>query len=99
MTTTTHVHRLKHSDLLALLIRHFDLHEGLFVLSVDFQVAVGAIGPTPDDMLPGMMVGVAGIGVEAVDLPGPNTLDASECNPRKVRGRSPRKPKATEGTA
>jgi len=95
MTTTTPVRSLKQSELLDLLIRHFNLHEGNFVLSVDFQVAVGAIGPTPENILPGMMIGVAGVGVVAVDSPGPNTLNASECNPRPARAR--RKAKATEG--
>jgi hypothetical protein len=79
--STAPLQNLKQSDLLELLIRHFGVHEGVYALSVDFQIAVGGIGPAPEQILPGVMVGVAGIGIVAVDVPGPNTQDAAKCNP------------------
>jgi hypothetical protein len=83
------IQNLKLKELLELLIRHFDIHEGVYDISVDFQVGVGAIGPSPDQLLPGAMIGVSAIGIAAADKAGPNTADAAVCNPRvKPRSRS-----------
>jgi len=64
-----------------LLVRHKDLHEGLYNLAFQFQIAIGAVGPSPDVVVPGAMFGVSGLGLEKVDRMGPYTVDAAIVNP------------------
>lgn len=66
-----------------LMIRDSGIHEGLYDIAVKFQVAVGAIGPSPDSILPGAMIGVDGIGLRRVKQAGPFTTDAAVVNPKK----------------
>lgn len=73
-------------ELTELLVKESKLHEGLFNLTIEFQIGVGAVGPTADTVLPGAMVGVSKIGLVAAEKEGPNTVDASSLNPvRKAR--------------
>lgn len=71
------------TELAALLVRDQGLHEGLYSLVVEFQVAVGSVGPSPDMIMPGAMVGFSKIGLLPATKPGPNTVDAAEVNPKK----------------
>ncbi len=68
-------------DVAELLIRHKDLHEGMYNLAFQFQIAIGAVGPSPDAVVPGAMFGVSGLGLEKVDRMGPYTVDAAIVNP------------------
>lgn len=70
-------------ELAAVLIKHYKLHEGLYETSIGLQVAVGAVGPTPDTVVPGAMLGVTGVGLRKTDVVGLHTIDASEVNPKK----------------
>ena len=76
-------------ELAGLLIRHKGLHEGLYNLVVQFQFAAGAVGPSPEAVVPGVMFGVSGVGLEKVDQTGPHTVDAAVVNP--VPNKSPKK--------
>lgn len=74
-------------DLAKLLVKHHDLHEGLYNLSFDLQIAVGAIGPSPESVLPGAMIGIKGVGLMKTDKEGPQTVDAAKVNPVKKTSR------------
>jgi len=65
------------------LIRIKGFHEGLYDLSIEFSFAVGNIGPTKEQMLPGAMFGVSGVGLIKTEQVGPNTVDAALVNPTK----------------
>lgn len=78
---------LEHRVLAELLVKHHDLHEGLYDLAFEFQIAVGAIGPSPESVLPGAMIGVKSIGLMKVDKNGPQTVNAAEVNPVKKSSR------------
>lgn len=73
---------LPNTDLTKLLIQHFGHHEGLFDLLVEFQIGMGAF-PTHDNkgVMPGAVLGVSGVGLQATQNKGPNTVDAAEANP------------------
>jgi len=73
-----------HRELLALLIREANLHEGKWVLSVNFGFGAGALGPGPDQLSPTAMIAVLGIGVARAtpDAPVQVQLDAALINPR-----------------
>jgi hypothetical protein len=80
-TNTSQPEILTLKDLAKILIRHKGLNEGLYNLSFRFEIAVGAVGPTPDAMVPGAMFGVSGVGLEKVPVAGPLTVDAAIVNP------------------
>ena len=63
------------------LVKHFGYHAGLYALSVEFKIAIGQVGPSPNELLPGTMVGVSRIGLLKADKLGPHVVDASEVNP------------------
>ena len=65
------------------MIRIKGFHEGLYDLSIEFSFAVGNIGPTKEQMLPGAMFGVSGVGLIKTEQVGPNTVDAALVNPTK----------------
>lgn len=72
-------HELK--EITELLIKHHGLHDGLYDLVLEFGVAIGAVGPAPDQILPGVMVGVRRVGIAKATTSGPNTIDAAKINP------------------
>lgn len=68
-------------EITELLVKHHGLHEGLYDLALEFQIAVGAVGSDPSSIFPGAMVGVRGIGLVNTDKEGPSTVNAAEINP------------------
>ena len=78
---------LEHRDLAEILVKHHGFHDGLYDLVFEFQIAVGAIGPSPESVLPGAMIGIKSIGLMKVDKNGPQTVDAAKVNPVKKPSR------------
>lgn len=64
-----------------LIIKEQKLHEGLYDLAFEFQIGVGAVGPSPETVLPGAMIGISRIGIKRAEKLGPLTVDASKINP------------------
>lgn len=72
-------------DLTGMLIKHYGLHEGKFDLMVEFQIGMGAVGPDPESVTPGAMIGLSRVGLMPTDTPTPTTLDAAVVNPKPKR--------------
>jgi len=70
-------------ELTTVLIKHHGFHEGLYETALEFKFALGQVGPTHDDLLPGAMIGVSRIGLVPAENPGPAVVDAAEVNPAK----------------
>jgi hypothetical protein len=68
-------------ELTAALVKHYDLHEGLYDLYLEYQFAFGNFGPSPSQVVPSAVVGLSKLGVTRVTQTGPLTVDASEVNP------------------
>ncbi|HFD31707.1 MAG TPA: hypothetical protein ENJ28_03195 [Gammaproteobacteria bacterium] len=70
-------------ELTEILVKHQGLHEGLYNLSLEFQLAVGAVGPTPELICPGAMIGVSRVGLSKTEKEKVNihTVDAAKVNP------------------
>ena len=66
-----------------LLVKHYDLHEGLWDLAFQMQVSIGNFGPMADKVLPGAMFNIAAVGLAKATESGPLTLDAAAVNPIK----------------
>jgi hypothetical protein len=73
----------QHKEVVELLIRKADLHDGKWILSVNFGFTAGLFGPTPEQTSPGALVGILGIGLTraAPDTPDALQVDASQVNP------------------
>jgi len=70
-------------ELTEILVKNQDLHEGLYNLTVQFQIAVGAVGPSPELIGPGAVVGISRIGLSKTEESKRNiqTVNAAEVNP------------------
>lgn len=71
------------TELTEILVKNHGLHEGLFNLAVEFQIGVGAVGPSPESICPGAMVGISRIGLSKTEESKKNihTVNAAEVNP------------------
>lgn len=80
-------------EITELLVKHHNLHEGLYDLALEFQIAVGAVGPDPASIIPGAMFGVRRIGIMKTEKAGASTVDAAQVNPsnptKKVVAKKP----------
>lgn len=70
-------------EMTKILIKHQDIHEGLYNLSLELKIAIGTIGPDIKSILPGAMIGVSRIGISKTAKAKTNvhTVDAAEVNP------------------
>lgn len=79
-----------HRELLELIIKHLDIHDGQWNLMLGLGVGSGNFGPAPDQTFPGVMVTVNQIGIQRIGPgvtqgPGSIVVDAAKVNPRKKR--------------
>lgn len=74
---------LSMQELTALLIKHYGIHEGRYNLAMEFQISSGAVGPDPTHLLPGLVIGMAKVGLSASITDDPTTVDAALVNPAK----------------
>ena len=79
----------QHKEIAELLLKKADIHEGKWMLSLNFGFAVGNFGPTPDQAVPGAVATVLAIGIirAAQDTPDALQVDASIVNPPPTRSR------------
>lgn len=70
-------------EVVALLFRHFGIHEGMHQLEVEFQLTAGAVGPDKLKPLPGVAFGISKIGIRPTKSAGGLTYDAAQLNPAK----------------
>ena len=78
-------------QLTELLVRHLDLHDGLYDLMTHFSIGTGPVGPSLNELSPGLMVGLTGVGLIKVTTAGPNSVDASQINPSQPPAPAPPK--------
>ena len=72
-----------HKEVLELLIKRANIHEGKWMLSVTFAFSGANIGPTPDQVIPAAVVGIQSLGIQKAqpDSPDSLVLDAAIINP------------------
>jgi hypothetical protein len=70
-------------EVLEVLIKKADLHEGRWILSANFSISPGNFGPTNAQMAPGVAFAIANLAIQRVDPTTPieMSLDASTINP------------------
>ena len=70
-------------DLAVVLIKHYDLHEGLYDLMMEYRIGMGGVGPDPASLTPGVMLGAYRVGLIPSINKSPTTIDAATVNPAK----------------
>lgn len=76
-------------ELVTLMLKEAGIHEGIWILAVNFRLGAGAFGPTTELVAPTGFVSVEGLGLQRYvrpenDLDGnlpPLAFDAAELNP------------------
>jgi hypothetical protein len=77
-----------HKELITFMIKDKGIHDGRWMLLVNFAMTAGYFGPSPTELSPGTIVTATGLGIQRV-LPGqPETaevliVDAATVNPRE----------------
>jgi hypothetical protein len=85
-------------EVIELLIKHYGLHEGKYDLLLEYQFGAGAFGPTPETVNPGVMIGIAKLGLTRAEKVGPLTVDAGTVNPL-VTTKGAKKPQRAKSDA
>lgn len=70
-------------EITEILIKEQGIHEGIYNLAVQFNFAFGAVGPSPESIFPGAMMGISRIGLSKVEEDKTNihSVNAAEVNP------------------
>ena len=71
-------------ELAAALVKHYDIHEGKFDLTIEFQIGVGNVGRDAASRVPGAAIGISKVGLVKAKVDGPTTVDAAVVNPPKL---------------
>lgn len=71
------------NELTSVLIKHYGLNEGHYDLLIEFQIAMGSVGPDPASLSPGAMIGISKLGLVKSPVVGPSSVDAAVVNPAK----------------
>lgn len=70
------------------LVKQQDIHEGLWGVYVEFGIAGGNIGSSPEDVRPAAIVPILKLGIQRFSEPSALTIDAAEVNPQAARKRA-----------
>lgn len=72
-----------HKELVEMLIKKADIHEGKWMLLVNFGFAAINGGPSPDQIVPTALAAIQSIGIQKAPGEAPPSLvaDAAEVNP------------------
>jgi hypothetical protein len=73
----------KNKELLEILVKQAGVHEGRWALMAVFNFGAANVGPSPDQLTPGAIVGLAQLGIQraVAETPVEITVDAAEVNP------------------
>jgi hypothetical protein len=80
-----------HKELVELMIKKLDIHEGKWVMAVTFGFGAINGGPSPDQIMPTGFVGVQTVGIMKAQAEAPEilTVDAAIVNPASSNERKP----------
>lgn len=71
-----------HRELLDLLIKAQDVHEGLWTLVVNFGLGAGNVGPNPNELNPAAIATVLSVAIQRTTENTNLTIDAATSNPK-----------------
>lgn len=68
-------------EVVELLIKKENLHEGIWGLSVEFRLGAASTGPSENELYPTGVCAVAKLGLQRVNAENNMSLDATKVNP------------------
>ena len=71
-----------HAEIVELLIKKQDIHEGIWGLFLRFAFTATNAGPNSNEMMPAAVAAVQEIGLQRFDKESNMALDAAKVNPR-----------------
>lgn len=77
------VHTITPPELLELLVKKLELHEGIWQLHAEWNFQTGIFGPNPAQIFPGALVMLARVGLQKADRLNPLAVDAAKVNPKE----------------
>jgi hypothetical protein len=81
---------ITHLELAEMLVKKNGIHEGIWSVVIEFQMAAVLAGP-PDHYLPSGMIGVSRVGIQKAPAVNNLSVDAAIVNPRPKKTSLPRK--------
>lgn len=72
-------------ELASILVKHYGYHEGTYEVGIQFNVAVGSVGPDAEHIAPGAVLTVGGIGLSRCPEGSLHGVNAAAVNPKKKR--------------
>lgn len=80
----------EHREIITLMIKKLDLHEGEWCLLLNTNFAAGMMGIGPDQSTVGFMVTIPNFGIQRKvagmpEIPGSIFVDAAKVNPKKKK--------------
>ncbi len=81
MPDAPQIYPFTHQELAEILIKHKNIHEGLWGLYVEFGIGAANIGQGPNDILPAAIVPIVKLGLQRFPEPNNLTVDAAKNNP------------------
>ena len=70
-----------HQEVVESLLRYHGIHEGEWMLRIEFGLAASNIGPSQDQLMPAAVVGILKLGIQKADSPSNLSVDAAKVNP------------------
>ncbi len=72
-----------YKEIVKALLKHQGIHEGLWSITIQFGFTPGnvKVGPSEEDMVPGLVIPLVKMGIQKQNKPNPLTVDAAEVNP------------------
>ena len=81
MPDVSQIYPFTHQELAEILIKHKNIHEGLWGIYVEFGIGATNIGQGPNDILPAAIVPIVKLGLQRFPEPNNLTVDAAKVNP------------------
>ncbi|MDO8752829.1 MAG: hypothetical protein Q7J80_02955 [Anaerolineales bacterium] len=81
MPDAPQIYQFTHQELAEILIKHKNIHEGLWGIYVEFGLGATNFGQGPNDILPAAIVPIIKLGLQKFTEPNNLTVDAAKINP------------------
>lgn len=82
MAEVTTRYTFNHKELVETLIKKQGLHEGLWMIYVEFGLSAVNAGPSDEQLLPAAVVPIVKIGIQKGEKENSLTVDAAKVNPQ-----------------
>jgi hypothetical protein len=86
---------LSMKELTEVLVKHYGLPKGAYDIGIEFQIGTGKVGPSNEELLPGIILGVKSVGLAQTKAADIDSAHASEDAPAAIEKKPRAKKPAT----